>query len=1128
MRNLRSKIISLALVVAMVFTLIPMGSICVKADSYDDYRATGLTWDGNVAKWTAPVAEGLIKYRLNLYNGSSYVKIVETTDTEYDFDEIFFGNGSGDYTFNVCAYYSDVIYYETNYSEANTYTQHVCTVEEVTEDTLNTYYQCTECGRTYKDAGKYNRIYDSELTTYKNTIHNATVTIDVPALGSHPATTAQSGNSSVYTVSNISWSDIDTSAGDTFTSGVAYTVTMRVIPTGSYILDADTLTINGKTPTINEGSFNTYTTYSITFDALECTHSDLTHVTANAATCTTAGNSEYYKCTTCGKYFEDSEAENEITDKSSVVVAALGHSLTKVEAADATCTTDGNNEYYKCSTCNNTYTSMAANIPAYDSYIKIPATGHSITKVEAKAATCSEEGNSEYYVCSKCDAYFSDEDGNTEITDKDSVIIAKTAHSLTCVEAADATCTQTGNTAYYKCTVCDKYFSDAEGTNEITDKSSVVTEALGHDYQPECDEEYYWEECSRCKAVKEGSKVAHVFSDWNYTSEVHWKNCDCGYSTEFEAHSLSGADGQDKVCTVCGYVAHDLICVEEKEATCTENGNIEYWKCSNCNKCFSDENGTTEITDVVIPATGHSLTHVEGKAATCTTDGNVEYWECSVCEKHFSDEGGNTEIEDTVDPATGHSLTHVEAVDATCTATGNIEYWVCSACEKYFSDSEGKTEITDKSSVITAKTAHTGGTATCKAKAVCEVCHQEYGDYAAHALTHTEAVDATCTEDGTVEYWECSVCEKYFSDEDCNTEITDLVDRATGHNIVHVAAKSASCTVAGNTEYYVCDACGKYFSDAAGTSEITNKTSVTIAALGHNYVATTTKATLTANGSTTYKCSRCSTVDSSRTVVISRPSTYTLAATLYVYTGSAIKPAVTVKALNGTTIASSNYTVTYSNNTAAGKATVTITFKNNYSGTKTLNFGIKPKATAISSILNKASSIKLAWSKNAQATGYKLYRRIGTGSWTLIKTITSNATVTYLDTAATSNGTRYQYKIYAYKTSNGTTYTSAASSVVTKYRLSRPVISSLTAASKAFTVKWGKNSSATGYQIRYSTDSSFTSYKSVTISANSTVSRKISSLVSSKKYYVRVRSFKTVSGTKYWSCWSAAKNVTTK
>ncbi|MDD6603814.1 MAG: fibronectin type III domain-containing protein, partial [Eubacteriales bacterium] len=90
-------------------------------------------------------------------------------------------------------------------------------------------------------------------------------------------------------------------------------------------------------------------------------------------------------------------------------------------------------------------------------------------------------------------------------------------------------------------------------------------------------------------------------------------------------------------------------------------------------------------------------------------------------------------------------------------------------------------------------------------------------------------------------------------------------------------------------------------------------------------------------------------------------------------------------------------------------------------------------------------------------------------------------------------------------------------------------ISSLKAGSKKFTVKWYKRTTqTTGYQVQYSTSSKFTSPKTVTISKTGTTSKTISKLKAKKKYYVRVRTYKTVNGTKYYSSWSKAKYVTTK
>ena len=88
---------------------------------------------------------------------------------------------------------------------------------------------------------------------------------------------------------------------------------------------------------------------------------------------------------------------------------------------------------------------------------------------------------------------------------------------------------------------------------------------------------------------------------------------------------------------------------------------------------------------------------------------------------------------------------------------------------------------------------------------------------------------------------------------------------------------------------------------------------------------------------------------------------------------------------------------------------------------------------------------------------------------------------------------------------------------------------SVTEASKGFSARWSRvTTQTTGYQLQYSTSSKFTNTKTVWITSNKTTSKKITKLAAKKKYYVRVRTYKTVSGKKYYSAWSKTKAVTTK
>ncbi len=329
---------------------------------------------------------------------------------------------------------------------------------------------------------------------------------------------------------------------------------------------------------------------------------------------------------------------------------------------------------------------------------------------------------------------------------------------------------------------------------------------------------------------------------------------------------------------------HQLSKTDSKAATCTEAGNTEYWYCSVCKKYFSDEAGTKETTlaATVIPATGHQLSKTEGKAATCTEAGNTEYWNCSVCGKYFRDSEGRQEIllADTAIPA-GHQLNKRDSKAATCTEAGNTEYWNCNICGKYFSDEAGRQEISLADTVIPA-TGHQLSKTDSKAATCteagnieywnCSVCGKYFRDSegrqeilladtaipAGHQLNKTDSKAATCTEAGHTEYWYCSICEKYFSDEAGTKETTlaATVIPATGHQLNKTDSKAATCTEAGNTEYWTCNICGKYFSDEAGTKETTLAATV-VPATGHHYgeYQLTKEATALEEGVRTAYCS---------------------------------------------------------------------------------------------------------------------------------------------------------------------------------------------------------------------------------------------------------------------------------
>ena len=174
-------------------------------------------------------------------------------------------------------------------------------------------------------------------------------------------------------------------------------------------------------------------------------------------------------------------------------------------------------------------------------------------------------------------------------------------------------------------------------------------------------------------------------------------------------------------------------------------------------------------------------------------------------------------------------------------------------------------------------------------------------------------------------------------------------------------------------------------------------------------------------------------------------------------------------------------------------------------------------------------SIKTANNDIAKASVSGISTKAFTG-----KAITQNVTVKIGNTVL-KNGTDYTVSYSNNKKVGKATVKITGKGkyggVITKTFKINPAkqeIQKLTAKSKAFFVDWAQKGSATGYEIQYATNSKFTGAKKVTITNNKTDKTTVSKLSANKKYYVRVRSYTTVGGTKYYGAWSAVKNVTTK
>ena len=348
-------------------------------------------------------------------------------------------------------------------------------------------------------------------------------------------------------------SEIPNTAGGTFT--VPYGTKLDLTPAKT-LYDYEFIKVDGlNKPIVSDG---TVVTYYYKNKNEEHTH-NLTLVAAKAATCTTAGNSAYYTCDGCDKWFADATGSVEITDKTSVKIPAPGHT------AGTEWKSDDTNHWHECSRCH-----------------------------DKKDEAAHDYGSDN--VCDTCGYYKT----------------VPHTHNLTLVAAKAATCTTAGNSAYYTCDGCDKWFADATGSVEITDKTSVKIPAPGHTAGTEwkSDDTNHWHECSRCHDKKD--EAAHDY-------------------------------GSDNVCDTCGYYktvphTHNLTLVAAKAATCTEGGKEAYYKCEGCGKFYEDVLGTKEITDLAswgnIAKIAHTTKQTVTKA-TPTANGKIVNY-CSVCKKTLS------------------------------------------------------------------------------------------------------------------------------------------------------------------------------------------------------------------------------------------------------------------------------------------------------------------------------------------------------------------------------------------------------------------------------------------------------------------------------------------------------------
>lgn len=154
-----------------------------------------------------------------------------------------------------------------------------------------------------------------------------------------------------------------------------------------------------------------------------------------------------------------------LNSKFEVTVANKPHTYEQQSITPATCTTEGSVSY-KCKDagCNEVLSSV------------LSALGHKMEHHKGKQATCKEDGEKEYWYCTRCKKYFLDEKGTKETT-KAGLVISATGHKMEHHDRKEATNEQTGNIEYWYCTLCNNYFLDEKGKQQV-EKDKVVISVL--------------------------------------------------------------------------------------------------------------------------------------------------------------------------------------------------------------------------------------------------------------------------------------------------------------------------------------------------------------------------------------------------------------------------------------------------------------------------------------------------------------------------------------------------------------------------------------------------------------------------------------------------------------------------
>ncbi len=539
-----------------------------------------------------------------------------------------------------------------------------------------------------------------------NYVTEAAVQVAAPVAGEHPNgpvyLTVTSGNADKFETALMFWFGMKDS--DTFEVGKEYTANVYLKPkAGVTLADDMKLKINGKDAKLvmkddSDGSVqfqlkiaavapSAPTTYDVTVTSGSAApYADVAPGTKVTLTANTApAGQEFDKWVGNVAVASDNTftmPSHNVTVAATYKPIAHTHTFDQEIIKDAAlktaadCTHDA--VYYKSCSCGAISTDDADTFTAINS-----ALGHAWPE----EGSWSKDADKHWYECSRCHlkkdeaAHDYGDDDICDICTYDNSV--PHTHNLTLVDENPATCTTPGNKAYYTCDGCDKWFEDATGSVEITDKTSVILTANGHTPSGwKSDADNHWKECTvvGCGVIIEDSKAAHTASDWIIDTEAtattdgtkHKECTECGYVMETgtipatgggeHTHSYgsewkTGADKHWHECS-CGAKAEEAThtasdWITDTAATATTDG-TKHKECTVCHRVL--ETGT-------IPATG-SGEHTHSYSSDWKSD-SINHWhECSCGVK---------------DDVAAHSFKWVVDKEATATKKGS-KHEECKFC----------------------------------------------------------------------------------------------------------------------------------------------------------------------------------------------------------------------------------------------------------------------------------------------------------------------------------------------------------------------------------------------------------------------------------------------------------------